>query len=509
MWVGIRVEGEQLMRAFNKGLGASSLVLVMLAGLSAPVLAQAEVDFGDDTSEWANDGECDDPRFTGEGSAAELEDADIGKDATDCKAAFDAGTVVLAEAGEIASDPPVGAAGIDFGDDSSEWANDGECDDMRFDGEGMAAELADIDIGKDATDCQAAFDAGTIALSEDAPAMPDEPAMANTDIDFGDDSSNWANDGECDDPRFAGAGMASEVEDADIGRDAADCRAAFDAGTISLVGDGDPTMMGDIDFGDDSSDWAKDQECDDPRFVGTGMASNPTDTDILRDATDCRQAYEDGTIALAEDAPDQPPMTPVTGSVLEALAARIDFGDDSGTWPNDGECDDPDFVGSGVVSDPSDTERLKDASDCRAAFLGGNASLKSANELGGVFDYGNDLSEWANDGQCDDWRFTGPAMAKKLSSLDVASDATDCQALEAAGEISIKPVFTPDYVLSAPYDSSGVSFGDNSSSYANDNICDDPRFEGPGVASTLLDSDLEHDSADCQALYEQGKIVLR
>ena len=28
------------------------------------------------------------------------------------------------------------------------------------------------------------------------------------DVDFGDDASRWANDGECDDPRFEGNGMA-------------------------------------------------------------------------------------------------------------------------------------------------------------------------------------------------------------------------------------------------------------------------------------------------------------
>jgi hypothetical protein len=500
------------MHALSKRLGAFGAALILAAGLSAPGLAQTgDVDFGDDTSEWANDGECDDPRFTGTGMAGELEDADIGKDATDCRTLFEAGSISLAESEAPTTGTPTVAAEteIDFGDDTSEWANDGECDDPRFAGTGMASELEDADIGKDATDCRTLFEDGSISLAEGQEVAGDPPVGTTAEIDFGDDSSNWANDGECDDPRFAGTGMASELEDADIGKDATDCRTAFEAGTISLVGDGDPTMVGDIDFGDDSSEWANDQECDDPRFVGSGMASEPTDDDLMHDASDCRQAYEDGTITLAEDAPDQPSQTPVAGSVLEALAARIDFGDDSGTWPNDGECDDPRFVGSGVVSDPSDSERLKDASDCRAAFLAGNASLKSAGELGGVFDFGSDTSEWANDGQCDDWRFTGPGMAKKLSSVDVMGDASDCQALVDSGEISIKPVFDPNYILGAPYDTSGVEFGDNSSSYANDDICDDPRFEGPGVASTLLDSDLEHDSADCEALFEQGKIVLR
>lgn len=496
------------MRAFSRRLGALSVSLILAAGISVPAYAQAstDIDFGDDTSQWANDGECDDPRFAGSGAAAELEEADRGKDATDCRAAYEAGAVTLAEGAEVAGDPPVGpTAEIDFGDDSSEWSKDGECDDLRFTGTGMAAELEDVDVGRDATDCRTLFEAGSITLA----AADSGDAADSSAIDFGDDSSTWSKDGECDDPRFAGSAMATELEDADIGRDATDCRTAYEAGTITLVGDSDPMMLGDIDFGDDSSEWAKDQECDDPRFAGSGMASELDDANIMKDASDCRAAYEDGTIVLADNAPNPPPMTPVSGSVLEALAARIDFGDDSGAWPKDGECDDPDFTGPGVVSDPSDSERLKDASDCRAAFLAGNASLKSANELGGIFDFGSDTSEWANDGQCDDWRFTGPGMAKKLSSVDVMSDASDCRALVESGEISIKPVFNPDYVLGAPYDSSGVAFGDNASSYANDNICDDPRFEGPGSASTLLDSDLEHDSADCQALFEQGKITLR
>lgn len=495
----------------NRRVSVMVVALLMAAGQTMPSLAQtsADIDFGDDTSQWANDGECDDPRFAGSGSAAQLEEADRGKDATDCRTAFEAGTVTLAETVEVATDAPANAvAAVEFGDDTSEWSKDGECDDPRFVGTGMASELVDEDILRDATDCKALFDAGSITLAEtQSPGMSTMPT-----IDFGDDSSNWAKDGECDDPRFAGAAMAVELEDVDIGRDATDCRSAYEAGTITLVGDGDPTMISDIDFGDDSGEWARDLECDDPRFAGSGMASDLSDANIMKDASDCRTAYEDGTITLADGttSTDQPPMTPVSGSTLEALAARIDFGDDSGTWANDGECDDPDFIGSGVAPDPSGADRMKDASDCRAAFLAGTAALKSGTEMvSGVFDFGADTSEWANDGQCDDWRFAGTGMAKKLSSIDVQGDASDCQALVESGAISIKPVFSPDYVLNAPFDVSGIDFGDNDSPYANDNICDDPRFEGPGAAATLLESDREHDATDCQTLFEEGKITLR
>ena len=74
--------------------------------------------------------------------------------------------------------------------------------------------------------------------------------------------------------------------------------------------------------------------------------------------------------------------------------------------------------------------------------------------------------------------------------------------------MSIRTIYTPEYAAGAPYDSSDVDFGDNASSYADDDQCDDPRFEGPGAASTLLDSDLQHDSADCKAAYEAGTVML-
>jgi hypothetical protein len=55
--------------------------------------------------------------------------------------------------------------GIDFGDDLSTWANDGECDDPRFEGEGTANTLLEDDRYHDATDCSEAYSAGTIQLA--------------------------------------------------------------------------------------------------------------------------------------------------------------------------------------------------------------------------------------------------------------------------------------------------------------------------------------------------------
>ncbi len=76
------------------GLLATTFVGFAQAQGQRPDVAQ--VDFGRDSSEWANDGECDDPRFTGPGmTETTLLDSDRFRDATDCKAAFDAGRLSL------------------------------------------------------------------------------------------------------------------------------------------------------------------------------------------------------------------------------------------------------------------------------------------------------------------------------------------------------------------------------------------------------------------------------
>lgn len=124
------------------------------------------------------------------------------------------------------------AAQIDFGSDSSEWANDGECDDPRFEGPGMTeTTLLDSDRFGDATDCNNASGAGQLTLRSEAP--PKRPTSNG--VQFGTDSSEWANDGECDDPRFKGPGMTTTtLLESDAYGDATDCKTAFDAGLLTL-----------------------------------------------------------------------------------------------------------------------------------------------------------------------------------------------------------------------------------------------------------------------------------
>ena len=194
----------------------------------------------------------------------------------------------------LALTPPAFAQSIDFGDDSSTWSNDGECDDPRFEGPGMTnTVLLDEDILSDATDCLTAYQAGRLTLRGNA-----SPDLIVKGVNFGNDSGQWSNDGECDDPRFEGPGMTTTpLLSDDVLRDATDCSTAYLAGQLVLVGvDG----KGRINFGNDSGEWSNDGECDDMRFAGPGMTTTPLlSEDILRDATDCRTAYQAGLLTLA------------------------------------------------------------------------------------------------------------------------------------------------------------------------------------------------------------------
>ena len=69
--------------------------LTALGGKVMMMADQAHDDFGDDSGEYAHDGTCDDVRFTGEGRSVLMTDSHIGKDASDCRAAYEAGTITV------------------------------------------------------------------------------------------------------------------------------------------------------------------------------------------------------------------------------------------------------------------------------------------------------------------------------------------------------------------------------------------------------------------------------
>lgn len=218
----------------------------LLAGAPAALPAQTP-DFGADTSPWALDGECDDPRFQGPGmTTTTLLDSDIRADATDCRNAFNMGTISLIGGATtdvtttVPGKTPPGQAGLGpahpsgivFGDDTGRWPNDGECDDRRFVGAGMTtAGMTMESVGRDATDCRTAFDAGRIRLWDFAQARAATQCAA---INFGNDSGDYPDDGECDDPRFDGQGTSWVLNPEWNGRDAADCSRLCALGMIAL-----------------------------------------------------------------------------------------------------------------------------------------------------------------------------------------------------------------------------------------------------------------------------------
>lgn len=135
----------------------------------------------------------------------------------------------LTPAPALAGHGMAGFESLDFGDDAGEFSNDGECDDLRFTGEGMTATpLTPNDIFRDASDCAAAFASGKLELAPMFIRLSGAGA-----IDWGDDASQFSRDGECDDLRFEGPGLTETpliIED--VGHDASDCRAAYAAGKV-------------------------------------------------------------------------------------------------------------------------------------------------------------------------------------------------------------------------------------------------------------------------------------
>ncbi|MEO0606886.1 MAG: YbjN domain-containing protein [Pseudomonadota bacterium] len=123
-------------------------------------------------------------------------------------------------------------------------------------------------------------------------AAPEEPAtsaaeqVAASALDWGDDSGEYAKDAACDDARFEPDGDDWSYQRNHVLRDATDCRALYEQGEITLY----------LDFGDNSGEYADDETCDDSRFTGEGRSILETDSHIKRDAADCIAAYRAGTI---------------------------------------------------------------------------------------------------------------------------------------------------------------------------------------------------------------------
>ncbi|HVR91070.1 MAG TPA: hypothetical protein VHG29_08275 [Novosphingobium sp.] len=128
-------------------------------------------------------------------------------------------------------------------------------------------------------------------------------------------------------------------------------------------------------------------------------------------------------------------------------------------------------------------------------------------------DFGDDASRFSKDGECDDMRFSGAGMTSTtLIDSDIRHDATDCRSAYNQGRLTYQggQRAAP---ASTGYADSGVNhimWGDDASQFSRDGECDDKRFIGAGMTSTILiDSDIKHDATDCRTAYNQGRLTLR
>ena len=114
---------------------------------------------------------------------------------------------------------------------------------------------------------------------------------------MGDDSGLNARNGQCNDRRFVGNDVAafSDAGEAEMGRDATDCRKLLREGRIRWRNEPPAKRKGAPQFGNDLGESPYDGYCDDGRFMGPGMGGT---TEVKKDATDCRMLYKRGLIML-------------------------------------------------------------------------------------------------------------------------------------------------------------------------------------------------------------------
>lgn len=257
-------------------------------------------------------------------------------------------------------------------------------------------------------------------------------------LNFGLDMANWAMDGECDDPRFIDAGQSASTSlfanSSDQYNDASDCKEAYEEGEIRMIpGMRQRTPIGLVVFGDDSGDWSHDGECDDPQFResegGIGMAQYSLDNDRFRDASDCQSLYQSGLVEL-----DLAPELYAELLITDQPAILSDI-DQTGVAVT---------VSQGAVPEEAQ-EPLADAGPEETQVPLADAAPAETQEPveDPLPDFGDDSGVWSNDGECDDPRFentdNGFGMAYQLSSGSRLSDATDCNRLLEEGRIRVIP----------------------------------------------------------------------
>lgn len=372
-------------------------------------------------------------------------------------------------------------------------------------------------------------------------------------IDFGDNSSQYANDGECDDNRFTNSAWTDEAH---VGRDASDCRAAVAVGRSELREDASPTLDGEAkDEQASSQDKAIEElvlfhenlNCEvvrnsmalfrtayswnGPRTICEAVPDDMTSLDTLLDGyawgeADKRASPGDMGLILAAsssldvgtpieligpaNAPDTVLVRNGTSGLSDVDTAVVKSADV--LWAPTGSPLTDDYLQIATTALESEAGfqqrsslgriererllaefRLLPSSD-DVLRRSGNWGLRSGGSAG--IDFGDDSGQYALDGACDDNRFVGSVLT---GDSHVLRDASDCKTA-----FRMRTVSLPGMDINVPTE--GIDFGDNSGVYANDGACDDNRFVGSAITG---DSHVLHDAVDCERAYEEGRIRLK
>lgn len=79
----------------------------------------------------------------------------------------------------------------------------------------------------------------------------------------------------------------------------------------------------------------------------------------------------------------------------------------------------------------------RDASDCRELHAAGTIRSRQAGETAGL-NFGDDTGEWFRDGECDDSSFEAPGMSATDSQDHLRSDASGCRDAFAAVTVRLR-----------------------------------------------------------------------
>lgn len=124
---------------------------------------------------------------------------------------------------------------------------------------------------------------------------------------------------------------------------------------------------------------------DDSDFLASGAAGLVMESAVSGDYLIWVGTYEDdtqeshATLAITEYGPSMWLTLNLEagydGLLMNIVSNDIEFGDDSGEFANDGECDDPRLIGPGMSMMPPFDHERRDASDCRVLFGLGEVRL--------------------------------------------------------------------------------------------------------------------------------------